>query len=60
MTAGLIAPFADLVQEGYRVIGIGADVVALTAYVKQRLDLVQGHITALPDGLKPPSRSPYA
>ena len=60
MSAGLIAPLPDLVQEGYRVIGIGADVIALTGYVKQRLELVQGQISALPTGLKPPARSPYA
>jgi 4-hydroxy-2-oxoheptanedioate aldolase len=59
MTAGLIAPFPDLVAEGYRVIGIGADVVALTQYVKQRLELVQGHIAALPAASQPPARSPY-
>lgn len=59
MTAGLIAPFPELIAEGYRVVGIGADVVALTAYVKQRLELVQGHIAALPAGVKPPARSPY-
>lgn len=59
MTAGLIAPLPELVQEGYRVIGIGADVVALTGYVKQRLELVQGQIATLPAGLKPPARSPY-
>lgn len=60
MTAGLIAPMADLVAEGYHVIGIGADVVALTAYVKQRLELIQGHISTLPPAIKPPARSPYA
>ena len=59
MTAGLIAPFAELVAEGYRLINIGADVVAIGAYVKQRLELVQGHIAALPAGVKPPARSPY-
>lgn len=59
MTAGLIAPFAELVAEGYRVINLGADVVAITGYVKQRLELVQGHIAALPAGVKPPARSPY-
>lgn len=37
----------------------GADVVALTVYVKQRLELVHGHITALPADLQPPARSPY-
>jgi len=59
MTAGLIAPLADLVAEGYRVVGIGADVVGIGAYVKQRLDLVHGHIAALPSEVKPPVRSPY-
>lgn len=59
MTAGLIAPFAELVAEGYRVINIGADVVAVGAYVKQRLELVQGHIAALPTEAKPPARSAY-
>jgi 4-hydroxy-2-oxoheptanedioate aldolase len=59
MTAGLIAPFPELVAEGYRVIGIGADVVAISSYVKQRLELVQGHISALPTAIKPPLRSPY-
>ena len=59
MTAGLIAPLADLVQEGYRVVGIGADVVGIGAYIKQRLELVQGHIAALPSGVRPGVRSPY-
>ncbi len=59
MTAGLIAPLPELVAEGYRVINIGADVVALTSYVKQRLDLVHGQIDALPAAIKPPARSPY-
>jgi len=59
MTAGLIAPFADLVAEGHKLFGIGADVVAITGYVKQRLELVQGHIQALPTPLKPAPRSPY-
>lgn len=59
MTAGLIAPFGDLVSEGYRVIGIGADVVAISSYVKQRLELVRGHTDSLPDAIRPPSRSPY-
>ncbi len=59
MTAGLIAPLPELVAEGYRVINLGADVVAVGAYVKQRLELVQGQIAALPAGVKPPARSPY-
>jgi hypothetical protein len=28
--------------------------------VKQRLELVQGYIAALPPAIKPPVRSPYA
>ena len=59
MAAGLIAPLPELVAEGYRVINIGADVVALTGYVKQRLELIQGQISALSATLKPPARSPY-
>jgi 4-hydroxy-2-oxoheptanedioate aldolase len=60
MTAGLIAPLPELVAEGYSMIGIGADVVALTGYVRQRLELVQGLISTLPPSIKPPVRSPYA
>ncbi len=63
MTAGLIAPFPDLVAEGYRLFGIGADVVGLANYVKQRLELVQKEIAALPPGAAPAPaavRSPYA
>jgi 4-hydroxy-2-oxoheptanedioate aldolase len=60
MTAGLIAPLSDLVQEGYHLIGLGADVVGLSQYVKQRLDLVRGQVDRLPTTLKPPARSPYA
>lgn len=60
MTAGLIAPFDELVAEGYRVINIGADVVAMSSYVKQRLELIQGHISKLPPALKQAPRSPYA
>jgi 4-hydroxy-2-oxoheptanedioate aldolase len=60
MSAGLIAPLPELVAEGYRVINIGADVIAMTSYVQQRLSLVQGQINALPGDLKPGPRSPYA
>jgi 4-hydroxy-2-oxoheptanedioate aldolase len=60
MTAGLIAPLADLVAEGHKLIGIGADVIGLSSYVKQRLELVQGQIQALPPALKPAPRPPYA
>jgi 4-hydroxy-2-oxoheptanedioate aldolase len=60
MTAGLIAPFPQLVEEGYRLFGIGADVVGLTSYVKQRLELVQKEIASLPPGQTAGARSPYA
>jgi 4-hydroxy-2-oxoheptanedioate aldolase len=59
MAAGLYAPFNDMLAEGYRVFNIGADVIALGSYVKQRLEVVQGHIKALPANLQPPTRSPY-
>lgn len=60
MTAGLIAPFPTLVEEGYRLFGVGADVVALTGYVKQRLDLVRDHAQALSEHQKLKLLSPYA
>ncbi|MEJ1972442.1 MAG: aldolase/citrate lyase family protein [Lacunisphaera sp.] len=60
MTAGLIAPFPELIAEGYRVIGIGADVIAVSSYVKQRLLLMQDHIGKLPAVYKPAVRSLYA
>jgi 4-hydroxy-2-oxoheptanedioate aldolase len=60
MTAGLIAPLPELVAEGYSLIGIGADVVGLANYVKQRLDTVRGLIQELPPALRPAARSPYA
>jgi 4-hydroxy-2-oxoheptanedioate aldolase len=59
MAAGLIAPLPDLIAEGYRVINIGADVIGLGTYVKQRLEAVQGQIDSLPQPLRPAGRSPY-
>lgn len=60
MTAGLIAPFGELVAEGYQLFNVGADVVGLASYVKQRLEVIQKEISALPAGKKPRVRSPYA
>lgn len=60
MTAGLIAPFPDLVAEGYSLIGIGADVVGLTGYVRQRLELIQKEVNALTPAQRAAVRSPYA
>lgn len=60
MTAGLIAPFPTLIDEGYRLFGVGADVVALTGYVKQRLELIHNHAQALPSNPQLKIFSPYA
>ena len=60
MAAGFIAPFPELVAEGYRLFNIGADVIALTAYVKQRLEFLSGQAAALPAESKLRPRSPYA
>lgn len=61
MTAGLIAPFNELVAEGYQIFNVGADVVGLSGYFKQRLELLGNHINSLPDAAKfQPKSSPYA
>lgn len=60
MSSGLFSGLEGLVAEGHQVFNIGADVLALGAYVKQRLELVRTGIAALPAGLKPPAaRTPY-
>lgn len=56
MTAGLIAPFDQLVAEGHNVFNAGADVVGLSGYFTQRLELLRNHIKAIPAGAK---SSPY-
>ena len=60
MTAGLFAPFADLVSEGHQVFNLGADVIGLATYAKQRLELFRSEIGTLPAPLKPAAISPYA
>lgn len=40
MTPGLIAPYAELVDEGYRVFGVGADVLAVAEYLQRGLQSV--------------------
>jgi len=60
MSSGLFQPFTDLVAEGHQVFNIGADVIAIGAYAKQRLELARGQIDALPAALKPKVRSPHA
>ncbi|MBL9200647.1 MAG: aldolase [Opitutaceae bacterium] len=59
MSSGLFGSLEGLVAEGHQVFNIGADVLALGAYVKQRLDLVRNGIAALPDGLRPAARTAY-
>ncbi len=59
MTAGLIAPFEQLVAEGYQAFNMGADVVGLSGYFKQRLELLQNHVSALPPVEKAKSLSTY-
>jgi 4-hydroxy-2-oxoheptanedioate aldolase len=59
MSSGLFQPFGDLIAEGHQIFNIGADVIALGAYAKQRLELVRGQVDALPPELKPKVRSPY-
>ena len=59
MTAGLIAPFEELVAEGHRVFNVGADVIGLSGYFKQRLQPLQTYIQAQPDSAQSP-RSAYA
>jgi 4-hydroxy-2-oxoheptanedioate aldolase len=60
MSSGLYAPFPDLIADGYRLFNIGADVVALTGYVQQRLELLRGHVAALPPTAISAPRNPYA
>ena len=60
MTAGLIAPLPELVNEGYRVLGIGADVVVISKGVTEKLRVVKDQIAALPESSKATPRSPYA
>jgi 4-hydroxy-2-oxoheptanedioate aldolase len=60
MTAGLIAPLPELIDEGHRLIGVGADVVSLAHAIKQRLQLMKDHIEARTPEIRPPAHSPYA
>ena len=60
MTAGLFAPFADLVSEGHQVFNLGADVIGLATYATQRLELFRSESGTLPAPLKPAATSPYA
>lgn len=57
-SAGLIGPFPELVAEGHTVFNMGADVIGLSSYFKQRLDLLRDETRALtakptPGGARP-------
>ncbi len=60
MTAGLIAPFAELVEEGHSVFGIGADVVGVSDYLKARLKLIQQDIRPTEPTHEHNASGPYA
>jgi 4-hydroxy-2-oxoheptanedioate aldolase len=60
MAAGLFAPLPELVAEGFNVFNVGADVVGLGQYVRQRVEFVEGQENALVIGAAPGGRSPYA
>jgi hypothetical protein len=60
MAAGLHAPFGEVIDEGFRVFSVGADVVAISSYTKQRLDVLRGHLNSLPSTANSAIRSPYA
>lgn len=55
MTSGLFAPFEDFVAEGVRVFNIGADVIALQDYSRQKLASFGKQAAAAK-----PASSPYA
>ena len=59
MSAGLFAPLPELVAEGHQVFNIGADVIGLGGYLRQRLEHLRAGIDALPPESKPAARSVY-
>jgi 4-hydroxy-2-oxoheptanedioate aldolase len=59
MTAGLIASFDELYAEGYRVFNVGADVVGLAGYFKERLELIDRHVRTLKPAEKRKVVTPY-
>ena len=60
MAAGLFASLPELLAEGFRVFNVGADVVGLGQYVRQRVELVADQAKALATGAAPGVRSPYS
>ena len=60
MAAGVFAPLAEMVAEGHGLFSIGADVVAIANYTKDRLQTVRGQIAGLPPEIRPKSQSLYS
>jgi len=60
MAAGLFPPLPEAVAEGFRVFSVGADVVGLGQYVRQRVELVAGQPQALGTDAGSGVRAPYA
>ena len=62
MAAGLIAPFEELRAEGHSVFGVGADVIGLTGYFKQRVDFLRDQAAVVQEKPSTPTsaKSPYA
>lgn len=60
MTAGFIAPFEQLVAEGYQAFNVGADVAGLGVYFQQRLALVKQPATPVPPTTAGAPRPLYA
>ena len=50
MAPGMIAPRAELEQEGFRIFNLGADVLGLGDYFKARMESFQGKAEAKPAG----------
>jgi len=59
MTPGLIAPVAQLVEEGFSVFGVGADVVGLAGYVQQQVGLLHRPAGKAPAAATPAASTPY-
>lgn len=60
MSAGLLAPLAELVGEGYNLVGVGADVILLANAIQQRLEKVRDQVEALRTLPPPAPAPPYA
>ena len=60
MVSGLYTSFEQLVSEGHTVFNLGSDVGGLNTWFKQRLEVLQGHVKALPPQVAGKHSSPYA